>query len=130
MQHAVGKSIAALANTDGGWLIIGQADDGTRLGLESDFLKSRPQNSDGFLQKFKHYVSANLEPSWEAIGLELEWVETAAGQVLVVKVPRSSRPVWVRNPANRANWQLFVRRATITEALEGPALVEWSGMRR
>lgn len=48
-QHAVGKSIAALSNTDGGHVVIGQDDDGKVLGLEADFGK-RGSNRDGFAQ--------------------------------------------------------------------------------
>ena len=47
IQHAIGKSIAGLANTDGGHLIIGQADDGTVLGLKADFAEVRDHNRDG-----------------------------------------------------------------------------------
>ena len=64
VQHKVGRAIASLANTDGGWLIIGQDDQGSSLGLGLDFAKCRSQNKDGFLQKFKQYVTATIEPSW------------------------------------------------------------------
>lgn len=129
VQHKVGRAIASLANTDGGWLIIGQDDHGNRLGLGRDFAKCKSQSRDGFLLKFKQYVTANVNPSWEALRLGIHWIEEPVGQILIVNVPRSSRPVWVRKPENRSKSELFVRRATITEALEGPDLVDWIATR-
>lgn len=62
IQHAVAKNIAALANTDGGHVIIGQADDGTVVGLADDFA-SVNNGRDGFELKLVEYVDKTLRPN-------------------------------------------------------------------
>lgn len=130
IQHAVGKSIAALANTDGGYVMIGVADDGTLVGLNPDYAKCRGGNRDGFLQRFKDYVASQMEPSWEALGLRLNWYETAQGDVLAVQVPTSTEAVWVRSPKNKNDKKLYVRRTTVTDELHGPDILTWNEARR
>lgn len=67
MQEKVGKSIAALANTDGGNVVIGQADDGSVVGLDADFrVLGRRAGRDGFEQELVQYIANAMWPSWES----------------------------------------------------------------
>ena len=55
IQRSVGKSLAALANTDGGHVIVGQADNGEVLGLSRDFAQCKNGDKDGFAQRLVQY---------------------------------------------------------------------------
>ncbi|MFC5061128.1 helix-turn-helix domain-containing protein [Actinomycetospora atypica] len=124
LQESVGKSIAALANTDGGQLVIGQADDGEVLGLAEDFrCLGKLQSRDGFTQRLADYVGKFMSPNWEYIGINLDWVEQDGKDVAVVNIPRCALPVYLDTQS--ASEVIFVRRGTRTERLQGRALGEW-----
>jgi Putative DNA-binding domain len=123
IQHGVGKSIAAFANTDGGHVIIGQDDQGTVLGLEKDFATGRNKDRDGFEQRLVQYADNHLNPRWETLGLRVHWVETEAGDVAIVEVPESDEVVWLKQKGGAE--ELYVRRGTRTDALSGRDLTDW-----
>ncbi|WP_141681359.1 AlbA family DNA-binding domain-containing protein [Mycobacterium malmoense] len=123
IQHGVGKSIAAFANTDGGHVIIGQDDQGTFLGLENDFATVRNKDRDGFEQRLVQYADNHLNPRWETLGLKVHWIETEAGDVAVVEVPESYEIVWLKQKGGPE--EVYVRRGTRTDALSGPDLANW-----
>jgi len=63
IQHKVGKSVAALANTDGGYVITGQADDLTIVGLADDFAQiTKNSGRDGFELRLVEYINTSLHP--------------------------------------------------------------------
>ncbi|WP_431816568.1 AlbA family DNA-binding domain-containing protein [Gordonia jacobaea] len=135
LKHAVGKSIAALANTDGGHLIIGQDDAGEVLGLAADFAASgsRHPDRDGWYQQFVHYVRDNFSDTWESLQLGLEWVPTSSGDyVAIIAVPerQSSTPVMVKDPKKQNAEKVFVRRGPVTVALSTPEVIAWYEARR
>lgn len=130
IQFQVGKSIAALANTDGGHLIIGQADDLTVVGLEADLGKVRNGDRDGFEQRLVQYADNFLSPRWEVLGLRLHWVETGSGDVAIVEIPKqkSDKITSVRK-TKRGEDSVYVRRSTRTDCLQGSNLAHWSAAR-
>lgn len=120
-QLAVGKSIVALANTDGGHVIIGQADNKEVLGLATDFASlSKTKDRDDFSRAMSTYVNSRLNRKWEALGLRLEWLETPSGDVAVVEVPRqpASVVVTIKSKGEAAD-RFYVRNGTETHLREG-----------
>lgn len=125
IQHSVGKSVAALANTDGGYLIIGQADDKTVLGLKHDFklLGKKRDPRDAFEQSLAAFLERALDPGWSALGITYRWSSDDDDAVLVLHVPRSPSIVHLSADADRE--VVYVRVLTTTRELKGRALTEW-----
>jgi CheY-like chemotaxis protein len=94
LQEVIAKSIAGMLNHEGGYLLIGVADDGTILGLEKDLQTLRKSDVDGFQLVLTDIVKVHLgievapyiHPRFENLGGK--WV-------CVVAIRRSSRPVFL-----------------------------------
>lgn len=134
IQLKVLATIAALANTNGGHLVIGQHDKGHLLGLDADFskLNSHNQSRDGFALRLAEFVDLRLSRSWAQLGLRLDWVEKDGVDVAIVTVPRSATPVWSNLANNKGGKQdkVLIRSGPRTLTLEGPELGEWIANRR
>lgn len=130
LAHQVGKSIAALANADGGHVIIGQDDSGKILGLKADLSIVRNKDRDGFEQRLVQFADNYLHPRWETLGLRLHWLETEAGDVAVLEVPSQPKDVVVTLKKQKGgDEEFFVRRGTRTDALTGRELFAWISAR-
>lgn len=125
IQHSVGKSIVALANTDGGHLVIGQADDKTALGLDLDFqlLGGGKDSRDAFEQALAAFLVESLDPSWPSLGATCTWSSDQDNAVMVIHVPRSKKVVHLT--AGRDKDAVYVRVLTTTRKLEGRDLTDW-----
>jgi len=92
------KSLCALANAKGGYLLLGVEDDGTVTGLGT------PAEADAVMRKVSEACSKNLQP---ALLCTIEKIEAKGGLVLAVQVPafNPDRPYntkgeyWVRDGA-------------------------------
>jgi hypothetical protein len=116
VKHAVLKSLAALLNTEGGHLVIGQADDGALLGLETDFLAlpARSQGKDGLQRSLQDAVSSSLGP-WVNLPLTPVWHEADGKNILIVVCGPAEQGVWL-------DGKLYVRQENSTVALAGADL--------
>jgi hypothetical protein len=132
IQHAVGKSIAALANTIGGHVIIGQADDKSILGLDGDFgALGKNNDQDGFTQALLRYVDQNLSQRYEVLGLKVHWISENGRDVAVIEVPRqpSHTIVTVKNPRTGSQ-DVYVRRGTQSDPIADQVLFSWIQSRK
>jgi hypothetical protein len=131
VQHAVFKSIAALANANGGHVIIGQDDHRKVLGLAKDFATVRNQDQDGFEQRLVQYADNRLHPRWESLGLKVHWIATEAGDVAIIEVPPQPKDVvvWLTKSKGGPE-ELYVRRGTRSDSIAGRDLSDWLGARR
>lgn len=113
LKKAVLKSIAGLLNADGGHLILGQADDGTVIGLAPDFavLAPKARDRDGFQRALQDSASSTLG-QWVNLPLSLRWHAIGSRDVLVVSCRPSSRPIWLGD-------EFFVRQENSTVQLKG-----------
>lgn len=101
------KDISAFANSTGGHLVIGiRADEGITI----DVSPLQDINVDAELQRLESMVHDGLEPRVQ--GIRMKRVETHAGPVIVIRVPRSWNPphrvryarsnrFWARNSAGK-----------------------------
>jgi hypothetical protein len=127
IQHAVGKSIAALANTDGGHIIIGQADDRSILGVAADFAAlGGGDGRDVFTQALVKYIEKNISHRYEVLRLKVHWAVRDGLDVAIVEVPRqpSHITVTVKN-AKSGTPEVYVRRGTQSDPLVDQALYNW-----
>lgn len=128
VQLAVLKAIAALTNTDGGNLVIGQDDHGSPLGLAEDFKRlRRKQDRDEFALKLVEFVDQRLSRNWVNLGLRLDWLTVNGVDVAVIEVPRSKAPVWANLTQGKGGRPdtMLVRSGPRSTVLDGPELGEW-----
>jgi hypothetical protein len=122
IQHAVGKSIVALANTDGGHLIVGQADDRTVVGLERDFATFKNRDPrDAFELALADWIRNNITSSVN-LGLTHAWLDIDGRSVLVIAVPKAQQPVLLKEANDEV---AYVRTMTRTDRVKGSALIAW-----
>jgi len=96
METAVLKTVAAFLNSaEGGTLLIGVADDGSVLGLESDYLALRKEGKDDAdrFQLALHQAVLNAVGAAAAAGVTSEVHTVAGGDVCRVHVRPSGHPV-------------------------------------
>ncbi len=91
VTHAVLKTIAAFLNTEGGDLLIGVADDGSVVGIESD----RLENDDKFMRHLAQVVRNGLgDRAGTCIDPKMQIVQGKS--VCVVSCQRSPEPVFLK----------------------------------
>ena len=106
VTHAALKTIAAFLNTEGGDLLLGIADDGTILGLESD----RLDNDDKFMRHLAQVVRNGLgDRAGTCIDPKIQIVDGKG--VCVVSCQRSPEPVYLKwkGVETAADGDFFVR---------------------
>jgi hypothetical protein len=86
------KGAAAFMNTEGGILLLGVADDGTLVGLETD----KFENEDRCRLHFKNLLNQHLGAE-NARFLRFKVYELEGKQIGAVECERSSLPVYLRN---------------------------------
>jgi hypothetical protein len=125
IQHAVTKNIAALANTDGGHIVIGQADDLAVIGLTNDFGQVNVSGRDGFELALEQSVRNHLQPGWAPLGLRVRWLDHEGLDIAVVVVPKSKVPVYLSDNKNSDQEAVYVRAGTRSDRLTSRELVAW-----
>jgi hypothetical protein len=106
VTHAVLKTIAAFLNTEGGDLLIGVADDGSIVGIETDQLES----DDKFMRHLAQVVRNGLgDRAGTCIDPKTQFVQGKT--VCVVSCQRSPEPVFLKWKGMEAvaEGDLFVR---------------------
>jgi hypothetical protein len=114
LESVIVKSTAAMLNAKGGALLIGVDDKGVPIGLQQDYgtLSTRP-NRDGYEQLLINLFSASFGKDVSA-SLSISFQEIDGPDVCIVKIPRSSKPVYVAD-GNRE--KLYVRVGNTTQEL-------------
>ena len=103
IESAALKAIVAFCNTDGGELLIGVADDGGILGIESDgFL-----NSDKFLLHLRNLIVNRIVPNVSRF-VDYKAVPVEDKVICQILCQPSNEPVWFK-PDRNAPEQFFVR---------------------
>ncbi len=122
VTHAVLKTIAAFLNTEGGDLLIGVADDGSIVGIESDQLES----DDKFMRHLAQVVRNGLgDRAGTCIDPKTQIVQGRT--VCVVSCQRSPEPVFLKWKGVEAtpDGEFFVRSGPGTVKLPPDSAVEY-----
>jgi len=116
--HSSLKTLCAFANTNGGSLLIGIADNKTTVGLEVDYLNLKgKKNRDGFGLFFDQKIKEYFEPSFSSL-LEREFLKLPGGDILIVSVRKSVEPVFLlKDKEGNPSEELFVRDLTSTKEI-------------
>jgi predicted HTH transcriptional regulator len=115
IELVVGKTVAALANTDGGHLLIGVADDGTVLGLDDDLGLMKKPDVDRFELWLRDYLTQTLGGA-AATSAVVRFPSIDGREICWVAIPPSTRPVYLV-PGKSQPPQLWVRVGNSTRQL-------------
>lgn len=103
IENAALKAIVAFCNTDGGELLIGVADDGDILGIESDVFP----NSDKFLLHLRNLIMNRIVPNVFRF-VDYKTVPVAGKVICQILCKPSNEPVWLKSDKSSPE-QFFVR---------------------
>jgi len=122
--HSLAKSIAAMCNTDGGTVVIGQADDGELLGLQEDIEFKGKGSADGYQLAIRNTLETKFGKTLELLGVQLDFVDVEDKKLGIFTCPASKEPVYTRGEKDKE--PLFYHRdGNATKELKGPDLVEY-----
>lgn len=135
LRHAVQKAIVSMANSGGGTVLVGVADDGSVVGIENEVAMLRERASAGRAELgtvINGHLRSETFPKGRASVAHPDyvWLETersAGRKVLVIRVYQAPSPIWMRKlpsnaVGNRGPWVVFQREgASTTVALTSDA---------
>ncbi len=111
------KSVVAYLNTDGGFLLIGVADDGEILGLEND----KFQNEDKLLLHFDNLIKQHIGLEFASY-IKAEIRTQGDQQVFLVACDRCPEPVYLK--IGEAE-DFFIRMGPSTRSLPGSRVMDY-----
>ncbi|MBK8462940.1 MAG: ATP-binding protein [Nigerium sp.] len=128
IELVAAKTICAFLNDEGGTLLIGVADDGTPLGLDSDMKTLKAPDADRYELWLRDLMSTTLGQNAAAlVQVEFGTLPDADGAdrlLCRVTVPPSPRPVFLR-PAKSGAPELWVRQGNSSRRLAVDAASEY-----
>jgi hypothetical protein len=96
VQNAVVKTIAAFANSEGGYLLIGVQDDGNPIGLNLDYTSSENiQDRDGFEQHLRNVLNQKMGKVGLVLSVKVSFPEFLGIEICCVEVKPVQIPVFV-----------------------------------
>lgn len=119
--HSALKTICAFANTNGGYLLLGVSDDKKIYGLEQDYKSFKDdQNRDGFGKYFDAIIKDYFGESFSSSLLEKEYLKFPKGDILVVKVKKSTEEIFLlKNELGNKEESIYVRNLSSSNKLKG-----------
>nr|WP_247712812.1 DUF262 domain-containing protein [Qipengyuania intermedia] len=117
MEMAVLKTIAGFLNKAGGTLIVGVADDGALVGLETDGFPNEDKMSLHLINLLKNRMGGQ-----QALHVHPHFCDYREGRALAVECKPSKSPVWVKDGNEE---RFFVRYGPSTQELTGAQAQEY-----
>lgn len=116
LEEMVTKTIAAFANSDGGTLLIGVADDGTILGLAADYLAMGGANRDKFELNLRNLLHHTFGPTFVSTRVQIRFQEIDGHDLCQVDVTPAREPVIikVKDKSGQPSEKFFVRSGNST----------------
>jgi len=93
LEQEVLKAIAAFLNAEGGYLLIGVADDGNIYGIERDLELVTHNNIDGFELELRNLVRTNMGTECN-LYIQTYFPMVKDKRICVIRVFRSPRPIF------------------------------------
>ena len=119
LEQSVIKTIAAFANTEGGHLLIGVADDKQIIGLKDDYkVCGKNKNADSFQLHLGNLINQTLGKEINRF-ITAHIVDMGDVHVCVVEVKPSTTPVYVNDEI------FYIRALASTESLKGKKMMEY-----
>ncbi|WP_323788759.1 RNA-binding domain-containing protein [Psychroserpens sp.] len=122
--HSALKTICAFANTNGGVLLLGVSDDKKIFGLEQDYNSfKKDKDRDGFGKFFDSMIKDYFGDSFSSTLLEKEFLKFPKGDILIVKVKKSTEEVFLlKNEKGTTEESIYVRNLSSSNKLKGVEL--------
>lgn len=122
--HSALKTICAFANTNGGVLLLGVSDDKKIFGLEQDYKSfKKDKDRDGFGKFFDSMIKEYFGDSFSSTLLEKEFLKFPEGDILIVKVKKSTEEVFLlKNEKGNTEESIYVRNLSSSNKLKGVEL--------
>jgi rubredoxin len=118
ITYAVLKTIAAFANTEGGCLLLGVADDGRAIGIESDNF----QSEDKYLLHLTTMIKTTMGTNVAAL-VQSEFDVFEGKRVCVVRCRKSGEPVYLKMKGG--DERFFIRTGPSSAQLSPSELVSY-----
>lgn len=115
IKIAVTKTIVAFANSAGGLLLIGVADNKELLGLENDFSTFDNNPKDGFLLQFDNLLRTHFSEPIDAI-IKFGFEQVNSKTIFRVEVEKSNKPRFLINKLKGK--EFYIRRSGSTVSLD------------
>lgn len=115
VEHSITKTITALANTEGGLLLIGVDNDGNLLGLDNDINSFRSKSQDGFLKHFDNLIRDHFSEPIDAI-LKYGFEEVQSKVIFMINVEKSNKPRFLTT--KKRGKEFYIRRSASTNSLD------------
>jgi predicted HTH transcriptional regulator len=113
LSEPIIKNVTAFMNSEGGYILIGVADDGQVLGLDADFAVMKKPNPDGFELMFNNAFNRMVGAPLRRF-VELRFPEVEGKTICVVRVRPASRPVYFRHQGKE---QFYIRAGNAAQPL-------------
>ena len=125
LEGVILKTLAGYMNGDGGTLLIGVADDGSVLGLESDYQTLKKKDRDGFEQALMTAVATKLgADACHSVHIVFSSIENKdVCRVIIAPMPR---PVYVKDGDSP---KLYVRTGALTRELNVQEAIDYTSSR-
>lgn len=117
-EHVIVKAITGFMNAEGGTLLIGIADDGSIVGLESDYATLTKSNRDGYELFLSQLISDKLTGSSPAL-CRVSFHQLEGRDVCRIDVAASAKPVFACAAEGRQRTDFWVRQGNRTIQLHG-----------
>lgn len=111
IEQAILKTIAAFANSSGGKLVIGVADDNRVLGLQTDYDALQRSDRDGFEQTFSTMLVNNFGEVFAAKMVGMTFHQVDGDDTCIVNIKRSPELQFLEHSdrAGQKSKKLYVR---------------------
>jgi len=115
IELVIAKTVAGMANSQGGVLLIGVNDDGQPVGLDNDFRFMKEPDVDRYELWLRDMLGTTLG-SANSAAVRAEFPTVSGEQICLVRIPRSDRPVLL-TPGKGKDPELWVRIGNSTRQL-------------
>jgi hypothetical protein len=113
LSEPIIKNVTAFMNAEGGYLLVGVADDGQVLGLDADFAVMKKPNPDGFELMFNNAFNRMVGATLRRF-VELRFPEVDGKTICVIRVRPATSPVYFRHQGKE---QFYIRAGNAAQPL-------------
>lgn len=93
LEEVIQKTVAAFANSDGGTLLIGVADDGEILGLENDYASLGDADKDKFEMHLRNLLSNAFGKSFAVSRVKIRFPEVEGHEICHLDIQQHHEPL-------------------------------------
>lgn len=121
LEDVIMKTLAAFNNSDGGRLFIGIKDDGTALGLESDYSTLKGGDKDYFELHLRSLITAQYGMEFCSNGVIIRFPHYDGVEICEVKVRRGIVPLYSTGKAGGKDEKFYIRSGNSSREIDKPS---------